>query len=132
MPVFVAGNNHIGACLDSTDNRRSIDHISGDRYIPRVGSGYLQLDYDQYGYEYSTALSRLQDLARDLAIISARLGKLLGKLTRRRCARDWVATRRKTRNKSAIASPAGAWQSICIVSIRKIDCVAALAMTPLD
>src|SRR5262245_57734187 len=58
------------------DIARTIDHISGGRFILGMGSGYLQQDYDEYGYEFGTARSRLLDLARDMPIIKARLGKL--------------------------------------------------------
>lgn len=58
------------------DMARTIDHISGGRYILGMGSGYLKPDYDEYGYEYGTAASRLHALARDLPIIKARLAKL--------------------------------------------------------
>jgi probable F420-dependent oxidoreductase len=58
------------------DIARTIDHISGGRYILGMGSGYLKPDYDEYGYPYGTALSRLEDLARDMPIILQRLQKL--------------------------------------------------------
>jgi probable F420-dependent oxidoreductase len=58
------------------DIARTIDHISGGRYILGMGSGYLKPDYDEYGYEYGTTASRLHDLARDMPIIKARLKKL--------------------------------------------------------
>jgi probable F420-dependent oxidoreductase len=58
------------------DIARTIDHISGGRYIFGMGSGYLQPDYDEYGYDYGTTASRLNDLARDMPIIKDRLKKL--------------------------------------------------------
>ncbi|MET0658869.1 MAG: LLM class F420-dependent oxidoreductase [Steroidobacteraceae bacterium] len=58
------------------DIARTIDHISGGRYVLGVGSGYLKPDYDEYGYEYGTTASRLRDLARDIPIMKARLQKL--------------------------------------------------------
>jgi probable F420-dependent oxidoreductase len=58
------------------DIARTIDHISGGRFILGIGSGYLQADYDEYGYAYGTAKSRVLDLARDVPIIKARLDKL--------------------------------------------------------
>ena len=58
------------------DMARTIDHISGGRFILGMGAGYLQQDYDEYGYPYGTQAGRLQDLARDLPIIKDRYGKL--------------------------------------------------------
>jgi probable F420-dependent oxidoreductase len=58
------------------DVARTIDHISGGRFILGIGSGYQRRDYEEYGYEYGTAKSRLLDLKRDLPIIKARFGKL--------------------------------------------------------
>ena len=49
---------------------RTIDHISGGRFILGLGSGYSEQDYVEYGYEYGTAKSRMEDLAR--AIPSSR------------------------------------------------------------
>jgi probable F420-dependent oxidoreductase len=58
------------------DMARTIDHISGGRFILGIGSGYQQRDYEEYGYEYGTTKSRLLDLKRDIPIIKARFGKL--------------------------------------------------------
>lgn len=58
------------------DIARTIDHLSGGRFILGMGSGYLKQDYDEYGYEYGTVTSRLEALARDIPIIKARLQKL--------------------------------------------------------
>ena len=58
------------------DIARTIDHISGGRYILGMGAGYLEPDYKEYGYELGTAKSRMQDFARDMPIIKARFEKL--------------------------------------------------------
>ena len=72
---IVHGNSYRNPNL-MADIARTIDHISGGRFILGMGSGYLQPDYDEYGYAYGTATSRLQDLARDLPILKRRFEKL--------------------------------------------------------
>ena len=58
------------------DMSRTIDHISGGRFILGIGSGWFRWDYDSYGYEFGTAGSRLDDLAAALARIETRFTKL--------------------------------------------------------
>jgi len=72
---IVHGNSYRNPNL-MADIARTIDHLSGGRFIFGMGSGYLKPDYDEYGYDYGTAVSRLKDLARDLPIIKSRLKKL--------------------------------------------------------
>src|SRR3546814_12597814 len=58
------------------DMARTIDHISGGRFLFGTGAGWFARDYDEYGYEFGTPGTRLQDLADGLDRIVARWDRL--------------------------------------------------------
>ena len=83
--VVTTSNARFGALVSCNSYRNpellaymagTVDQLSGGRAILGIGSGWFQRDYDEFGYEFGSAIWRLRQLGDALPRIEERLKKL--------------------------------------------------------
>lgn len=58
------------------DMARTMDRLSGGRFVLGLGAGFKVRDYAEYGYDFGTSARRITDLAHGLPRIRERMARL--------------------------------------------------------